>query len=131
MGPGTKILTGTYKLNGYYSMEFLPDGCGAVEFGNVVIKNDAYLGANCTVLPGVNIHEGAVAGANTLVNKDLEPWGIYVGTPCRKVGERKKPSLEQQEKLLSNIDWGNPLLGGVKLNRCFGLSSFKKGGCLI
>ena len=109
IGPGSKILTGTYKLDGYYAMEFLPEGCGSIEYGNIIIEDDAYLGANCTVLPGVTIHEGAVAGSNTLINKDLEPWGIYVGTPCRKIGERKKPSKEKTQKMLSEIDWSGHL----------------------
>ena len=30
-------------------------------------------------MPGVTIGQGALVGFNTFVNKDLEPWGIYVG----------------------------------------------------
>lgn len=107
VGPGSKILTGTYELNGYYSMEFLPSGCGAIKYGDVILEDDAYIGANCTILPGVTISEGAVVGSNAMVNKDLDAWGIYVGTPCRKVGERRKPSREQTERLLREIDWSN------------------------
>lgn len=110
VGPGSKILTGTYELNGYYAMEFLPEGCGAIRFGDIRLENDAYIGANCTILPGVTIHEGAVVGSNALVNKDLDAWGIYVGTPCKKIGERVKPSEEQTQRMLSEIDWSNPLI---------------------
>lgn len=108
IGPGSKILTSTYALNGYYSIEFIPDACHAIEYGDILIKDDAYIGANCTILPGVTIEEGAVVGANSLVNKNLEPWGIYVGTPCRKIGERKKPTKERQA-LINEIDWSNHL----------------------
>lgn len=109
VGPGSKILTSTYKVQGFYGMEFLPEGCGEIEYGNITIEDDAYIGANVTILPGVTIHEGAVVGANALVNKDLEPWGIYVGTPCKKIGERKRPTAEQTEKLLNERDWSNHL----------------------
>ena len=34
--------------------------------------------------------EGAVIGAGSFVNKDCEPWGIYVGSPARKIGERPR-----------------------------------------
>ncbi|MCK9627023.1 MAG: acyltransferase [Bacteroidales bacterium] len=108
IGPGSKLLTSTYELNGFYSVEHLPDNCGAIHYGDIVIKDDAYLGANVTVLPGVSIGEGAVVGANALVNKDIDPWGIYVGAPCKKIGERQKPTLERQEKI-KEVNWNNHL----------------------
>lgn len=108
IGPGSKILTSTYELNGYYSIEKVPDECRKTRYGDITIKDDAYIGANCTILPGVTIGEGAVVGANALVNKDLEPWGIYVGSPCKKIGEREKPTPERQEKI-KEINWDNHL----------------------
>lgn len=108
IGPGSKLLTSTYKLHGYYAVEHLPEGCQETEYGDIVIKDDAYIGASCTIMPGVTIGEGAVVGTNSLVNKDLEPWGIYVGTPCKKIGEREKPTLERQEKL-KEVNWDNHL----------------------
>lgn len=105
IGPGSKILTGTYKIDGIFSIEFMPEGCNEIEYGNVVIENDAYIGANSVIMPGITIHEGAVVGSNCFVNKDLEPWGIYVGSPCKKVGERKKPTEEMKKKVLEGIDW--------------------------
>lgn len=105
IGPGTKILTSTYSIDGFYSAEFVPDECHEISYGDITIKNDAYIGAECVVMPGVTIGEGAVAGANCLVNKDLEPWGIYVGSPCRKIGERKRPSEEMTKILMDKVDW--------------------------
>lgn len=105
IGPGTKILTSTYELNEYYSAEFVPNECHKISYGNIKICNDAYVGAECVIMPGVTIGEGAVAGANTLVNKDLEPWGIYVGSPCRKIGERKRPTEERERILREQVDW--------------------------
>ena len=29
-------------------------------------------------------------GAGSFVNKDCEPWGIYVGSPARRIGERRR-----------------------------------------
>ena len=49
--------------------------------------------------------KGAVIGANTLVNKDVEPWGIYVGSPCKKIGERQKPADEVYDQLMAEFDW--------------------------
>ena len=54
----------------------------------IQIDDKAILGANVVVLPDVVIGEGAVVGANSLVKDNLDPWGIYVGSPARKIGER-------------------------------------------
>lgn len=108
IGPGSKLLTSTYKINGFYTVEHLPEGCQETEYGDIVVKDDGYIGANCTVMPGITIGEGAVVGANSLVTKDLEPWGIYVGSPCKKIGEREKPTEERKQKL-REIDWENHL----------------------
>ncbi len=108
LGPGSKLLTSTYELNGFYSVEHLPKNCGAIRYGDITIKDDAYLGANVTVLPGVTIGEGAIIGANALVSRDIEPWGIYVGSPCKKIGERQKPTPERMEKIME-VNWNNHL----------------------
>lgn len=106
VGPGTKILTSTYEIDGYYSAEFVPDECHKIRYGDVMIHDDAYIGAECIIMPGVTVGEGAVAGANTLVNRDLEPWGIYVGSPCKKIGTRKRPPASMEEALKTKVDWG-------------------------
>lgn len=108
IGPGSKLLTSTYSIKGYYSCEFLPEECFKIEYGDITIKDDAYLGANCTIMPGVTIGEGAVVGANTLVNKNLEPWGIYVGIPCKKIGERQRPTKERVD-IVEMMDWSDHL----------------------
>ena len=109
IGPGSKVLTSTYKLQGLYSIEHLPSKCRATEYGDITINDDAYIGANCTILPGVTIGEGAVVGANSLVNKDLEPWGIYVGSPCKKIGDRQRPTKEAEEVMKEFTDWSKHL----------------------
>jgi|BioPla2DNA2_1021312.scaffolds.fasta_scaffold19340_2 acetyltransferase-like isoleucine patch superfamily enzyme len=108
LGPGTKLLTSTYKIHGFYTVEHLPEGCQETEYGDITIHDDAYLGANCTVMPGVTIGEGAVVGANSLVTKDLDPWTIYVGTPCKPVGKRERPT-EERRTAVQQVDWSNHL----------------------
>jgi acetyltransferase-like isoleucine patch superfamily enzyme len=55
----------------------------------VKIGNDVLIGAGTVVLPGCNIGEGAVIGANSLVNKDIPPYAIAAGVPVKILGERK------------------------------------------
>jgi len=57
--------------------------------GKVLIKKDAFVGANATLLPGVTLGEGSVAGAGVTISRDTQPWGIYVGAKTQQVGERQ------------------------------------------
>ena len=43
------------------------------------------------VFHGVTIGEGAVVGANSVVTRDLEPWGVYIGN--RRHRERDKDAV--------------------------------------
>ena len=44
-------------------------------------------------LPGVTIGEGAVIGASSVVNKDIPPWSIAVGSPAKVIGTRDKVTV--------------------------------------
>lgn len=57
--------------------------------GQVHIKRDAFIGANVTILPGVTVAEGSVAGAGITLSKDTDPWGIYVYPRPKKNAERE------------------------------------------
>lgn len=59
----------------------------------VVVEEDVWLGTNCTLLPGTHIGRGAIIGANSLVNKEIPPYAVAVGTPCRII--RPSLSIEQ------------------------------------
>lgn len=108
LGPGTKILGSTYKFDGYYSVQHLPNGTSEVRYGGVTIKDDAYIGANCVIMPGVTIGEGALIGACSFVNRDVEPWSIYLGSPARKIRDREKPT-EERKAIIEAMDWSNHL----------------------
>jgi galactoside O-acetyltransferase len=59
----------------------------------VTIGRHAVVGSANVILPGVTIGEGAATGAMTLVNRDLDPWAIYVGTPARFLKARSQGLL--------------------------------------
>jgi len=59
----------------------------------IVLKNDAWLGADAFVGPGVTMNEGALLGARGSAFKDLEGWTINVGNPARKVRDRPRIDL--------------------------------------
>lgn len=104
IGPGSKLLTSTYKFHGFYTNEFLPEKCRETEYGDIILENDSYIGANSVIMPGVHIKEGAVLGSNAFANKDLDSWGIYVGSPAKKIGERQKPT-DERTRVIEQMDW--------------------------
>jgi len=70
------------------------------KIGKVIIKRFACLGVNCTVMPDVILREGSVVGAGSVVTKNTEPWGIYIGSPTKLVGIRDKESVIKGAKEL-------------------------------
>lgn len=55
---------------------------------SVRIANDVWIGANCTILPGVTIGEGAVVGAGSVVTKSVNPYQIVAGAPAVLIRSR-------------------------------------------
>ena len=55
----------------------------------VVIKDNAWLGRNVVVLPGITVGEGAIVGAGSVVTKDVEPYTIVGGAPAKLIRSRK------------------------------------------
>lgn len=61
--------------------------------GPVVLKRYTQIGSNVVVFPNLEIGEGAVVGACSLINRTINPWGIYCGIPARKIKDRSKGLL--------------------------------------
>ncbi|MBI4393241.1 MAG: acyltransferase [Euryarchaeota archaeon] len=73
VGFNTTILCHEFTVDEYRT--------GAVRIGKRVT-----IGANCTILPGVTIHDGSVVSAHSLVNSDVD--GFYGGVPARPLERR-------------------------------------------
>jgi galactoside O-acetyltransferase len=68
--------------------------------GLVKIGKYSQIGAGCIVFPSIIIEEGAAVGSMSLVNKNLQSWGIYAGIPVRRIKDREK-NLLNFEHLIS------------------------------
>lgn len=98
---GTRILTGTDDFSGgSLTNSTIPARFRNVERSVVNVGRHVVVGANCTVLPGVTIGDGATVGACSIVTRDIEPWTINAGAPAKKFGPRRRGRIMELEELL-------------------------------
>lgn len=73
--------------------------------GDTVVGNDVWIGQNVTILPGVHIGDGAIIAANAVVSRDVPPYHIAGGNPCRVLRKRFDDDLIACLLKLKWWDW--------------------------
>ncbi|MGO0063536.1 acyltransferase [Brevibacillus fluminis] len=74
IGYNTTILAHEYLVDEY-------------RLGDVRIGSKVLIGANCTILPGVTIGDGAIVAAGTVVHKDVPARTFVGGNPMQIIKE--------------------------------------------
>lgn len=54
--------------------------------GKVKIGNRVFIGAGAVILPGVDIGDGSIVGANAVVSRNVPAGSIVAGNPARVLG---------------------------------------------
>jgi acetyltransferase-like isoleucine patch superfamily enzyme len=113
IGPNAKIILGgihppnwvslypfriNFKIEGAYT-----DGMPSTN-GNIVIGNDVWIGTDVTILSGITIGNGAIIATGSLVTKNVEPYTIVGGVPCKLI---KKRFSDEVIAKLEKISWWN------------------------
>jgi len=101
---GTRLISGSddfSKGNGMIG-PCIPIEFRCITRSKIIFNKHSICGANSVILPGVIVGEGSAIGASSLVNKNTEAWGIYVGAPAQKIGERTKSKILGFETQLKN-----------------------------
>jgi len=80
------------------------DGKSYPSKGNTVIGNDVWIGFDVTIMPGVNIGDGAIIGSKSVVTKDVAPYSIVGGNPAKEI---RKRFTEEQINYLLDLQWWN------------------------
>ncbi len=97
IGPRCKIHTSNHNYTG----EMLPyDDIYVVK--DVIIKENVWIGADVSIMPGVTIGEGAVVAACTCITKDVPPFAVVGGNPSRIIKFRdsvKYYSLKENDRI--------------------------------
>ncbi|MDG2267826.1 MAG: acyltransferase [Alphaproteobacteria bacterium] len=69
------------------------------EFSQTLIKKGCSIGANATIICGIELGEYSMIGAGALVTKNVRPYSLVIGSPAKHIGwisesgERLGPDL--------------------------------------
>ena len=66
-------------------------------FGGPVLRRGARIGANATILPGLEIGADAVVAAGSVVTKDVKPRVIVLGSPARYLKDVPEEQLIENQ----------------------------------
>ena len=64
-----------------------------------IIGNDCWIGHGVIVLAGVNIDDGSIIAAGSVVTNNIESYSIYAGVPAKKVKQRFSTEAELNKHL--------------------------------
>jgi acetyltransferase-like isoleucine patch superfamily enzyme len=86
VGHRTQIISGNHAIPpiGHRILDYSDDR------KSIRIENDVWIGANCLVLPGVTIGEGAIVAGGSVVTKDVKPNTVVAGVPAKIVKVRSQ-----------------------------------------
>ena len=58
-------------------------GLAPLKIEKLIIRKYAFIGSGATLLPGIEIGEGAIVAAGAVVTEDVPPWTMVAGVPAR------------------------------------------------
>ena len=61
--------------------------------GDVIIGNDVWIGEDVFISSGVTIGDGCCIGAKSVITRNLPPYSICVGSPCKVVKKRYNDNI--------------------------------------
>lgn len=75
--------------------------------GDVVIGSDCWICTNAVILSGVTVGHGAIVAAGAVVTKDVAPFSVVGGNPCKFIKWRFEE--DTREILLGSAWWDWPV----------------------
>lgn len=105
---GTSSRVAIYSSSDDFSGQWMTNPTVPAEYtgvthADVLIGRHVIIGSGAVILPGVVIEEGVAIAALSLVKKRCNAFGIYMGTPAKRIAERKRNLLELENKFLSSL----------------------------
>jgi len=73
--------------------------------GDIVIGNDVWIGMDTLIMSGVNIGDGCVIGAKTVITKSFPPYSVIAGNPCKLIKNRFDQDIIEKLLKIKWWDW--------------------------
>lgn len=74
-----------------------------IRISDVFLGKHVLIGCGAVILPGAKLEQGVSVGALSLINKKCDEFGIYAGSPAKKIKERDKNFLRLEQEFLVSI----------------------------
>lgn len=105
---GVSSRVSIYSSNDDYTGKFLTNPMVPAQYTNVThadvtLAKHVIIGSGSVVLPGVTLQEGAAVGSLSMITKDCEAFGVYIGAPAKKIKNRKRDLLALEEMLMKQV----------------------------
>ena len=110
LSQGVHIYSKTDDYSGrHLTNPTVPDKYTGVTGGTVVLEKHVIIGSGAVILPNVCIGEGTSVGALSLVTKNLKEWGIFFGSPAKRLKNRSKQLLDLENEFLNDKRIKSPI----------------------
>jgi acetyltransferase-like isoleucine patch superfamily enzyme len=86
IGPNVVIVSSNHR----FDLPDRPISEQGHELAPITIGDDCWIGANSVILAGVNVAEGTIVSAGSVVTRDTEPYSIVAGSPAERIGSRER-----------------------------------------
>lgn len=90
-GPGAKLLGSKHSGEPVDKPIIATD----LVIARTIIEDEADIGVNAVLLPGVTIGRGAIVGAGAVVTHDVPPFAKVAGAPAQVIGYRQASSTRE------------------------------------
>lgn len=84
LGPHCCFISSTHKIE-----KDRPISKSPLIRGEINIKNNVWIGANCTINYNVTINNNSIIGANSFVNKNIPTNQVWAGSPAKFIKDNK------------------------------------------
>lgn len=84
-----------------------------VRKSTVLIGNDVWIGAGAQILLGVEIGDGAIIGAGSIVTKNVPPYCVAAGNPARIIKKRFSDELIERLCKIKWWEYGIDIMNGL------------------
>jgi len=92
IGPHSVLVAGNHR----FDRLDLPIREQGDDLIGIRVESDVWIAAHAVILDGVTVGSGSVIAAGAVVNRDVPPFAVVAGVPCRVIADRRELSMKSE-----------------------------------